>query len=102
MSNLTFGAPPLIIVCGISIWAVGAWLCYQNWNRNDRRRAIGWLEGIRFLLITLLVFTFFKPEWVQQIKRTEKPEVLVLLDKSASMQTSDVVSSNGVATRASF
>ena len=83
--------------------AFAAWLSYQNWNRSGRHARIGVLESLRFLLVLGLLFTLLRPEWVQSIRRTTQPEVVVLIDNSRSMETRDiVVGTNQVSSRAEW
>lgn len=86
---------PAVLV-GTALWLGSGWLCLSHWQRSGRRRAVAWLEGLRFLLITLLTFTLLRPEYVRQVRRVGKPEIAVLWDASRSMQTRDVTGSNSV------
>ncbi|MBI4664132.1 MAG: VWA domain-containing protein [Verrucomicrobia bacterium] len=99
MSRWSFAVSFPVLLFGLAAWLGSAWLCYSNWSRGGRRRATAWLEGLRFVLITLLAFTLFRPEFVRQVQRTEPPEVLILTDASGSMKTRDVVISNHVISR---
>ena len=76
------------------MWLGAAWLCWANWQRSGRRRTVGLLEALRFLLITLIAATLLRPEFVQQIKRTENPEIAVLMDTSGSMATRDIAAAD--------
>jgi hypothetical protein len=92
--NLSITASFWVIAAGVLIWLGAAWLCWANWHRGGKRRATRLLEALRFLLITMIVATLLRPEFVQQIKRTENPEIAVLMDSSASMETRDIVATN--------
>jgi uncharacterized membrane protein len=74
----------------VLLWLGAGWLCLQNWRRRGALRHVGWLEGLRFLIVTLIGFTLLKPEFVKQIIEKESPEIAVLFDASASMATRDV------------
>ena len=100
--NLSITASFWVIAAGVLIWLGAAWLCWANWQRSGKRRATGLLEVLRFVLITMIVATLLRPEFVQQIKRTENPEIAVLMDSSESMTTRDIVSTNRAATRADW
>lgn len=102
MSHWSFAAPIPVVLLGLALWVLAGWFCWTLWNRNGRRRLVGWLEVLRFLLVTLLTFTLLKPEFVQLKQRTEKPEVAILLDRSASMRTRDVSVSNAIVARADW
>ncbi|MEW6160444.1 MAG: vWA domain-containing protein, partial [Verrucomicrobiota bacterium] len=102
MNHWSFGVSASVLLVALALWIGAGWLCWANWQRNGRRRVVAWLEGLRFLLITLLAFTLLRPEWVSQIHRTDRPEVAILLDGSASMNTRDLIVSNKVVTRATW
>lgn len=99
MSNWTFAASFPIVLAGAAIWALACWLSWSNWQRQLFRRSVGILEGLRLLIVTLLILTLLKPERVRQIERTEKPSIVILHDASGSMTTSDVVVTNQVVAR---
>jgi hypothetical protein len=98
--SLAVSAPVLLI--GLALWIISAGLCYANWARSAHRRTALWLEGLRFILITLLLLTLLRPEFVRHIQRTEKPEVALLCDASGSMRTRDVVLGDQVVSRAAW
>ena len=102
MSGLSIAAPFSVIVPALAIWAGAAWLGLANWRRSANRRAAGKLESLRFLLITLLLLTLLRPEYVQHAQRGAAPEIAILADGSGSMQTRDVVVSNNVVSRAQW
>lgn len=102
MSHWSVAIPFPVLLFGLAVWLTAGWLCWANWQRSGRRVSVAWLEGLRFVLITLLGFTLLRPEFVRQIRRTEQPEVLVLKDVSGSMTTRDVALSNGVMSRAEW
>jgi hypothetical protein len=91
-----------VLTAALLVWAAAGWICYANWRRNGRRGAAAWLEGLRFVLITLLGLTLLRPEFVRQMQRTETPEIAVLWDASDSMQTRDLIVSTQVVSRAEW
>ena len=99
--NFSLAASFPVILCGVIIWLASGWLCWTHWRRS-RRRANGRLEALRFAIITLLVFTLLKPERVQKLHRAASPEIAVLTDASASMDTRDMLLSNAVISRAEW
>jgi hypothetical protein len=99
MSHWSFGASAPVVILGLALWVAAGWLCWTNWERNHRRRSVGILEGIRFVLVCLLTLTLLRPEFVRQLDRSEKPEIAILIDASGSMQTKDVATTNGVIAR---
>src|SRR5690606_13547046 len=52
--------------------------------------------------ILLLGFTLLRPEVVQTLQRTERPEIAVLLDRSGSMDTPDVADGTNLIARAEW
>ena len=87
MNSLQISAPAAVLVPALAIWLYAGWLSWSNWRRSARGRAVGRLECLRFLLVTLLVFTLLRPEFVQHLQRTLTPEIAVLIDASDSMKT---------------
>jgi hypothetical protein len=102
MNHFSIAAPVSVIVLGLIIWIGAAWLCYTNWSRSSNRRAAGKLEALRFVLITFLVLTLLRPEYVEHLQRSEQPEIAILADGSDSMKTRDLLVSNNVVSRAQW
>ncbi|SVD92641.1 uncharacterized protein METZ01_LOCUS445495, partial [marine metagenome] len=92
----------MVILAGIGVVALAAWLGWGNWQRNGRRGKVALLEVIRFVAVAMLTFTLLRPEFVRRIQRTEPPKVAILRDASGSMQTRDVVSTNNIITRTAW
>ncbi|HJN89298.1 MAG TPA: hypothetical protein QGG93_03110, partial [Verrucomicrobiota bacterium] len=99
MSHWSFAASLMVILAGIGVVVLTAWLGWINWQRNGRRGKVALLELLRFVAVTMLTFTLLRPEFVREIQRTEPPQVVILNDASGSMQTRDVVSTNNIITR---
>jgi hypothetical protein len=100
--NWSFAASLPVVLLAVLLWSASAWLSVTNWKRNAGRPLTAVLEGLRFFLVTLLAVTLLRPEIVKQLKRTEKPEIAILIDHSASMETRDLLSSNRVIARADW
>ena len=101
MSHWSFGVSLPLILLAALVWAAAAWLCYTNWRRRGGR-VMAALEGLRLTIMTLLAFTLLRPELVRLIQRTERPEIVVLTDASASMTTRDVTLASNVISRAEW
>jgi hypothetical protein len=99
MTRLSLAAPLSVIVLAALAWVASAWLCYANWRRAPHRRTAAWLESLRFVLITLLAVTLFRPEFVKTLQRTETPEIAILADASDSMKTRDATLTNAIVSR---
>jgi hypothetical protein len=102
VNHLSLAAPAAVLVPALAIWLFAGWLSFANWNRSGRARAVRRLEVLRFLLVTLLVFTLLRPEYVQRLERNATPEIAVLMDASDSMKTRDLILSNNVVSRAQW
>jgi hypothetical protein len=102
MNHFSIAAPVSVVVMGLAIWLGAAWLCHANWRRSGNRRAAGRLEALRFILVTLLVLTLLRPEYVEHLQRTATPEIAILADGSDSMKTRDLLVSNNVMSRAQW
>jgi hypothetical protein len=102
MTHWSLGASVPVMLLGLTLLVVCAGFSYANWRRAGRRRLVTFLEGLRVVLVLLLTFTLLRPEYVQQLHRTDPPEVVVLCDASGSMATRDVLSPTGAVTRAEW
>ncbi len=95
----SFAVSPMAVCVGFLLWAFASWLCYAQWDRRGRSRRVGALESLRLVILTLLLLTLFRPEWVRLIQRTDPPVIAVLEDASASMTTRDMLSGTESASR---
>src|SRR5262245_18624443 len=98
--NWSFAASPLIVLVGLLVLAGSAYLSFLNWHRNGKRKSVGRLECLRFVLIILLNFTLLRPEVVEVVRSKETPQVAVLVDRSGSMETRDVRNATNIESRA--
>ncbi|HUF61852.1 MAG TPA: hypothetical protein VMN36_07235 [Verrucomicrobiales bacterium] len=96
MSRLTFNPGLPAILIGILVLAGMSFLSWMAWRRSvTRRRSFVWLESLRWILTLLAVITLWKPEWVTIEQPTSQPEIVILSDRSRSMETEDVVAEGG-------
>ncbi|MEW6304220.1 MAG: hypothetical protein AB1705_12155 [Verrucomicrobiota bacterium] len=102
MSYWSFGASVPVVLLGVAVWLATAALCHVNWRRRAGVRGAGAMEALRLVIVTLLVFTLLRPEYVRRIERTEPPEVFILNDLSGSMTTKDIVLTNSLVARADW
>ena len=102
MNHLQLAAPLAVLLPALALWLFAGWLSWSNWRRSARGRAVGWLECLRFLLVTLLVFSLLRPEYVQHLQRNLAPEIAVLVDASDSMKTRDLTLTNRLVSRAQW
>lgn len=99
MNHFSAAASIPVIIAGVMIWLGTAWLCYANWQRSGNRRAAARLEALRFVLVTLLILTLARPEYVEHLQRAAMPEIAILVDGSDSMKTRDLTVSNNIVSR---
>jgi hypothetical protein len=90
------------LLLGAALWGLSGWLGLRQWQRLGRQPRVARLEILRVVIVGLVVATLFRPEIVVLDRREDQPVVVVLSDRSESMQTRDVVRSNTVATRAEW
>ena len=88
-----FSISPTPLMTGFAILLVvaGALLSGVAMKRTGFRKSQCFLELTRFLLICTVAFVACQPEWLQQFLPKSQPTLLVLWDKSNSMQTEDVI-----------
>jgi uncharacterized membrane protein len=90
--SLTFITTPGSILLGCGMVLATVVLAYLGWQRaTAKKRTIGWLEILRVLIAIAIALTLNQPEWREQFAPDHKPVLAVLLDKSKSMQTQDIV-----------
>ena len=91
VESLSFSTSPWLI--GLSVLAVVACL-FLSWiaiRRSEFARSVIGLEALRSAAVLLGAILLHQPEWIQDFKSTEKPTFAILVDRSPSMQTKDVV-----------
>jgi len=102
VNHLQLAAPLSVLVPAIAVWLFAGWLSWAHWQRSARGRAVGRLECLRFLLVTLLGFTLLRPEYIEHLQRNVLPEIAILLDASDSMKTRDLTLTNQIVSRAQW
>jgi len=96
--SLSFSTSPWLVFVSLLVCAgcgVLSWLAIQ---RSGFASSVIGLELLRFLAVLLGALLLNQPEWVQDYRSNEKPTFAVLVDRSSSMQTQDVVNEQKVAT----
>jgi len=66
-----------------------------TWRRSGFATGPGLVELLRVLIASLVAVLLNQPEWVEEYRPEEKPTVCVLHDASRSMDTQDVVATDG-------
>ncbi|MFQ3671039.1 MAG: hypothetical protein SNJ84_06240 [Verrucomicrobiia bacterium] len=83
------------------VLVVGAvWAGFRQWDGLGRRRGVLGLEVIRLAAVVMLALTFLQLEVIRSAVRLEAPEVVVLVDRTGSMETVDVPRATGAVSRA--
>jgi len=90
--TLMFLWTPWSLAISAVIILVTAGLCLMAWQRSGYARSQGILEFIRLVIVVLLATMLNQPEWVEEFRPEENPQVLILVDNSPSMMTLDVES----------
>jgi len=80
-----------VIAIGTIAVLASAYFSYRQWQSVSRRKPILMLELLRLLIIILIFFTLLRPEIVTTIRQKTEPEIAILHDQSASMETMDIV-----------
>ncbi|HYE30862.1 MAG TPA: hypothetical protein VEH27_05515 [Methylomirabilota bacterium] len=102
MSGWSFAASWPVILLGVVVFLGSLTLSAIHITRSRRAPRVIALEGLRTIVVAALVFTLLRPEHVRQVHRTNLPEVAILYDRSGSMETKDLLSSNAVLSRAEW
>lgn len=89
--SLTFSTSPWLIALSIAfclICIVFSWIAIR---RSGYLRSVVVLESLRLAAVILGAVLLNQPEWIEDYRSSEKPTFAVLIDRSPSMQTRDVV-----------
>ena len=88
--SLVMVTNPWMVTLSVLMVVATAVLGFWAWRRSGWLRSIGLLELLRFLCVLLVALTLNQPEWRERFPPQVNPEVAVLWDGSASMETRDV------------
>lgn len=89
------------LLSAILLIAGGA-ICIKGYLRNRKRQTLI-LETLRFVIIAIICILLLQPEWIAINQPKNTPEISILWDDSASMNTQDVeMGQNRVITRKNF
>ncbi len=67
------------------------------WRRSGYRPAIAWLELFRVVIVLFAALLLNQPEWVRAERADAKETIVVLCDRSRSMETRDVAAGDSPA-----
>ena len=99
--GLVFQASGPELWIGLLLVLILGWLGLTAWNRSGRKGSAALMEGFRLLLALLVWSSLCGPEWRAVQSRKERNTLVVLHDRSASMEIADVDADGGLASRAS-
>ncbi|MCD8534288.1 MAG: hypothetical protein LR011_05640 [Verrucomicrobia bacterium] len=102
MNQLTFSVTAINIGIACIVCAYFTWILVVNLYRQPS----GWsrmaLEWLRWLIVMLILSSLFRPEWVEKSQDDKKPVIAVLSDRSRSMTTGDIQSTDALISRAQW
>ena len=87
----------MIMVFGVIAVCLSLYLSYRQWQAINRRPAVLYLELLRLVIILLILFSLLRPELVTRIREKSEPEIVILQDQSASMETKDLLKADSEA-----
>jgi hypothetical protein len=99
VTRLDFDTAPAVAAWVILVIVATLMLCVLQWLRRGKSARVAMMEGVRFLAVSLAAMTLLQPEIVRETRHAERPQILVLSDRSRSMETRDVRSAEGVQSR---
>jgi hypothetical protein len=92
--SLTFSTNPWLVVLSIAICLACLALSWFAIRRSNYQRSVIGLEALRNAAVILGALLLNQPEWIENFRSVEKPTFAILIDRSQSMQTRDVVTRN--------
>ncbi|MFM7245427.1 MAG: hypothetical protein ACKO40_14815 [Planctomycetaceae bacterium] len=92
---LRFFTTPWTIGISAALVAATVAVALLTWRRSGFALGTGLVELLRVLIAALVAVLLNQPEWVEAYRPNEKPTVVVLHDASRSMDTRDVVPTDG-------
>ena len=92
---LRFFTTPWTIGISIALVLAVVVVAFLTWKRSGFAVGTGFVELLRILIAGLVAMLLNQPEWVEEYRPDEKPTVVVLHDASRSMDTKDVVATDG-------
>jgi hypothetical protein len=92
---LRFFTTPWTIGISAALVAATLAVAFLTWRRSGFAVGTGLVELLRVAIATLVAVLLNQPEWVEEYRPDEKPTVVVLHDASRSMDTKDIVTTDG-------
>ena len=89
--SLSFSTSPWLILVSVLACAACFALSWLAIRRSGYLRSVIGLEVLRSSAVLLGAILLNQPEWIQDFRSTQKPTFAILVDRSPSMQTQDVI-----------
>ncbi|MCY3007609.1 MAG: hypothetical protein NTV29_16745 [Planctomycetota bacterium] len=89
--SLSFSTSPWLVLVSVLACAMCFALSWLAIRRSGYSRGIIGLELLRCGAVLLGAILLNQPEWIQDFRSTQKPTFAILVDRSPSMQTQDVL-----------
>ncbi|MFA6290308.1 MAG: hypothetical protein WC637_00930 [Victivallales bacterium] len=83
-----------VIVFGLIAVCLSLYLSYRQWRATNRKPSVLYLELLRLVIILLIFFSLLRPELITRTREKSEPEIVILQDQSASMETKDMLKAN--------
>ncbi len=99
LQSLSFSTSTWLVLVSLLAWVLCGVLSWIAIQRSGFTGSVIALESLRFLAVVVGAILLNQPEWVQDYRSSQKPTFAVLVDRSPSMQTQDVVGADKVSTR---
>lgn len=89
--SLSFSTSPWLVLVSVLACAACFALSWLAIRRSGYLRSVIGLEVLRSSAVLLGAILLNQPEWIQDFRSTQKPTFAILVDRSPSMQTQDVI-----------
>ncbi|MEI6528039.1 MAG: hypothetical protein WCP62_18575, partial [Planctomycetota bacterium] len=89
--SLSFSTSPWLVLVSVLACAACFALSWLAIRRSGYSRGVLGLELLRCGAVLLGAILLNQPEWIQDFRSTQKPTFAILVDRSPSMQTQDVL-----------
>jgi hypothetical protein len=89
--SLLFQTSPWLVTLSVLACLLCLFLSWLAMRRSGYQRSVVALEVLRCAVVAIAALLLNQPEWIEDYRSTEKPVLALLMDRSPSMQTRDVV-----------
>lgn len=89
--SLLFQSSPWLVLASVIVCLLCVALAWYAIVRSGYQRGVIALECLRCFIVLVTALLLNQPEWVEDERSSQKPNFAVLIDRSPSMQTRDVL-----------